>query len=135
MKKVWSIVLILLLVGVLAACSDAVEPEDTYQPEETLLPEESLPSDETERLELQDLPEYTPSQERPVPGVTAAHLQVQFLDQVDLEQFNDYHEFIESEEDDIPRIIITTEMPLHNFSFVELGLDENEWGSFEWATI
>ena len=54
---------------------------------------------------------------------------------VDLNQFDSYHEFIVPGEEAYTRIVLTTEIPIRTFHFVEVELDFNEGAEFMWATI
>jgi len=108
MKKIISILLaLLLLVGTFAACTEAAEPEITPSPTPVETPE----------------PEETPPPA--AEGVTSANVQIHLATDELLTQFSSLNEFIEFDEAGHQRIVITTEAPLLDFSFVELDFDES----------
>ena len=128
MKKILSILLIaLLLTLTLAACTEARGPTEL---EAVPLPIEAAPEMTPEHRET---PEPDRSPERPVAGVTAANVRARYLEEFDLSLFEAYHEFVEFA--NAPYIVITTEAPVSEFSFVELAEEDQEWGVFEWAEI
>ena len=95
---------------------------------------------------LEEIPEPPPT--NPVVGVTAANVQVHYVDDglfshfeewnipmVALDQLGSYHEFVEFDEVDHPRIVVTTGETVQHFHFVELQWEFEGDESFVWATI
>jgi len=141
MKKIISLLLILLLVGAFAACTDTPEPVVPAPPTE---PIDIAPPG----LEPLPEPELPPSPERPVPGVTGANIRVQYVpdavwdqfedqpDFADLSQFDSYHELVTNYDSPYVRVVITTEQPLSQFRFVEVAqMGDDTWEALEMTIL
>lgn len=105
MKKMIVVFALLLLIGILTACTGAPDTENIEPPPaeiEVSVPGETPPNIATE-------------------GVTSANVQVHFGSEEFLAQFESYDEFIELDGAEYPRIIITTDIPILGFRFVELN--------------
>ena len=130
MKKMIALLLVLGLMFTLVACADEEEPPTNESPREEAPYEPYAPEEE----ELA-------SPVRPVEGVTAAGVRAEYVDEdVDLSQFNGYHSFVEAGIAEDLRVVITTELPIYDFHFVELGYTEfdaedGESDIFKHATI
>ena len=77
----------------------------------------------------------------------AAHLEIYYVEDglfdqfehwhpetVELDQVDSYHEFIEFDEGGHPRIILSTDVPLFHFQFIELQWHQEQDLTFPWAT-
>lgn len=130
MKKTGAVLLVLLLLlALFAGCDSAQAPAPSPAPGETL------------PIEIVEHPEPAPEPGRPVEGVTAANVGVEYVDALmDLGQFAHYHSFTEASVSEDLRVIITTQAPIFDFYFVELDYTEVDWGDgevnvFEHATV
>jgi len=114
MKKMIFALVLLSLLGSFTACAEASDTQDTVVPSPV------------------EAEEPTPEETTPIivaEGVTSANVQVHFETEELLASFNSYDEFMETDEVHYPRIVITTETPILDFSFVELNaitIEENK---------
>ncbi|MCL2368252.1 MAG: hypothetical protein FWC72_04585 [Oscillospiraceae bacterium] len=133
MKKIFALLLTMLLFTVALSACDAAETPETPPPPPPAETEMPTPTPE----ETPELPQSPP----PVEGVTSANVQVHYADALfDLSQFDVYHAFTDPNTPEEQRIAITTDTPIYGFHFVELGEDEVDWGDgelhlFEHATV
>jgi len=133
-------ILLLFLVAGLTGCTG---PGGSGQPPSASPPslEFTTPAASPPSLELTPWAEPEPPQ-RPAVYIEVYYVADPIWDQfesqpalVNLDQFASYHEVILSGEEAYTRIVITTEVPLRDFHFVEVDLYFLEQTEFMWAAI
>ena len=133
MKKILMSLVVLFLVGILLACNGA------YTPQVDLLQVDIETTEGDCYLLMWPVQEEEPINEKDK-YVSLPNIQIQYMTDMMLSEFRNYHEFIESDEAESNRIIITTDTLIFNFMFVALDYYKTDRGSgevsiFEHATV